>query len=330
MISSRTRALMCILLLAMGTLPVFAEETCFTASDMDPAVRSSLENTATRYFQFAAAGDYAGLRQNAIPALASNFGGVEAAVGDNRPNLQGASSTVRSVFQLDATGNSPIPRAEFYCGVFNSADRVGLVIPNLSPGRYALAILDVRGGKAPITLSMVLQQFGGAWKLGGFYARPTQIGGHDGNWYLTKAREYKSRGGNHNAWFYYLTAWELLNPVSFMSTPQLDKIVDEMQLVRPSDLPANGSTMDLVASGKTYRVTQMFATQVGDGLDVVVKYQVPSLADRGQAYQDNMALIKAVVARYPELRDAFAGVVARAVTPSGEDYGSLLAMKDVK
>jgi hypothetical protein len=43
-----------------------------------------------------------------------------------------------------------------------------------------------------------------------------------------------------------------------------------------------------------------------------------------------MELIKALVAKYPELRDAFAAVVARAVAPNGQDYGSMLAMKDVK
>jgi len=41
-------------------------------------------------------------------------------------------------------------------------------------------------------------------------------------------------------------------------------------------------------------------------------------------------VIKALVAKYPELRDAFAGVVARAVDPSGRDYGTLLPMKDIK
>jgi len=30
------------------------------------------------------------------------------------------------------------------------------------------------------------------------------------------------------------------------------------------------------------------------------------------------------------LRDAFDGVVTRAVEPSGRDYGSMLAMKDIK
>jgi hypothetical protein len=40
--------------------------------------------------------------------------------------------------------------------------------------------------------------------------------------------------------------------------------------------------------------------------------------------------MKALVAKYPEFRDAFAGIVARAVEPSGRDYGSMLAMKDIK
>jgi len=37
-----------------------------------------------------------------------------------------------------------------------------------------------------------------------------------------------------------------------------------------------------------------------------------------------------VATKYPEVRDAFAAVVARAVDPQGRDYGTLLAMKDIK
>jgi len=40
--------------------------------------------------------------------------------------------------------------------------------------------------------------------------------------------------------------------------------------------------------------------------------------------------MKSLVAKYPELRDAFTGVVARAVDPNGRDYGTLLAMKEIK
>jgi len=41
-------------------------------------------------------------------------------------------------------------------------------------------------------------------------------------------------------------------------------------------------------------------------------------------------LMKALVTKYPEFRDAFGGVVARAVDPSGQDYGAMLPMKDIK
>jgi hypothetical protein len=46
-------------------------------------------------------------------------------------------------------------------------------------------------------------------------------------------------------------------------------------------------------------------------------------------YQTNVLVIKTLVAKYPEFRDAFDGVVARAVDPSGKDYGTLIMMKDV-
>ena len=69
---------------------------------------------------------------------------------------------------------------------------------------------------------------------------------------------------------------------------------------------------------------------VGKDFDVVVRYQSADVSNTSQTFQDNMAVMKALVAKYPELRDAFDGVVVRAVEPSGRDYGSLLVMKDIK
>ena len=74
----------------------------------------------------------------------------------------------------------------------------------------------------------------------------------------------------------------------------------------------------------------MFPEVVGNDLDLIVKYQAADISNTNQAYQSNVAVIKALVTKYPEVRDAFAGVVARAVDPSGRDYGTLLAMKDIK
>ena len=69
---------------------------------------------------------------------------------------------------------------------------------------------------------------------------------------------------------------------------------------------------------------------MGNDLDVVVKYQSADVSNTARAFQENTAVIKALVAKFPEFREAFAGVVARAVEPSGRDYGTLLAMKDIK
>ena len=317
--------------LALLTESAMAQNSgvCTNPGDMDPATRTAVDNTALRIFQQSQSGDYAGLRANSIPAVSSSFAGIESAVGENQANLKGAQASVRSEYLLDATNTSGSGRTEFFCGVFNSPDRVGFGINNLPRGTYAIVILDVKGGKSPITLSTILQN-SGTWRLAGFYARPTQLAGHDGDWYVAQARAYKAKGQNHNAYFYYLEGWELLAPVGFMSTMKLDTVADELNAVRPSDLPAPTSPVALAANGKTYQLTQLFPTPVGDALDIVVKFRVPSIADQSAAYLDNVNVMKGLLAKYPELRDAFAGMVARAVEPGGNDYGTLLAMKDVK
>jgi 16S rRNA G527 N7-methylase RsmG len=65
-------------------------------------------------------------------------------------------------------------------------------------------------------------------------------------------------------------------------------------------------------------------------LDLVVKYQTADVSNTGQAFQDNMAVMKALVQKFPELREAFDGVVARAVESSGRDYGTMMPMKEIK
>jgi hypothetical protein len=118
--------------------------------------------------------------------------------------------------------------------------------------------------------------------------------------------------------------------VPFMSTQATDKLYDEMQNVNLPDLPTKSSPVDLTAGGKSYRLTGIFPQAVEQYLDLVVKYQTGSVADTRQTFQDNIAVIKGLVAKYPEYRDAFDGVVARGVDASGNDYGSLLPMKEIK
>jgi hypothetical protein len=323
-------------MVAVGTLAMAAGafgQSCLTSEEIDAPTKTALENAGRQYFDWTAKGDTATVRQNAIPSLAADFGGVEAAVRDNQANFSGAQSKLRPLFLLQADGKETIARAEFLCGVFGKGGQTGssavFVIPNLPPGDYAVVIMDV-AAKTPTTLSLVLQKVATDWKLGGYYARPSEVGGHDGAWFRDRARQFKSKGQSHNAWMYYLKARELMVPVPFMSTLETDKLYDESQTVQVPDAPSAENPVDVLAGGKTYRFTSIFPVGIDNDIDLVAKYQCPSVANTAQTYQDNLAAIKALVAKYPEYRDGFTAIIARAVEPSGKDYGTMVAVKDIK
>ena len=319
-------AVVCMLLLGSARA-----QTCFNSDEIDVPVRSALESAANKYFGMITQGDVASLRQNAIPSLASSFTAIESVVNDNKANLAGATATAREPYLLKLDGTAPSARAEFLCGVFGShgqtSDSAVFVLNNLAPGTYGFLSLDVKGAKVPYVVSFVLQQEATNWKLGGLFVKQTQIKGHDGNWFLEKARAYKAQNKNHNAWFYFIEAHYLLTPVEFMSTQSTDKLYDEAQTVKPSDLPPS----DLAgANSKTYKLTAMYPLVVGADLDLIVKFQSADVSNTSAAFQDNMAVIKAIVTKYPEFRDAFDGIVARATETSGRDYGTMLPMTEIK
>jgi len=304
------------------------DTACSTREEMGAALRSSIENTAQHLTSVAVQGDVFNLRQTSTASLANDFGSIEAILGEHKANLAGASASIRNAFLLDAKGTQPLERAKFLCGIINSPDYTEFNITNLPPGRYAIVIEDLTSPKMPFLLTQILKDEGG-WKLAGFYLKAGMLAGHDAQWFLQKARDFKARGQTHNAWFYYLAAWNMTSPVSFMSTRPGDKFLDEMAQVRPEDLPFNGP-VDLPAAGKIFKVTYVDLVPLGNDLYLLVKYQSSDVSNTQQAYSDNLNVIKAVTTKYPEYREAFTGVVARATEPSGRDYGSMLAMKDVK
>ena len=309
-------------------------ESCLTSSDMDAATRTSLTSSGVRYFEMIARGDAASLRQNAIPSLAGDFSGVEGTVKENQSALTGSKASARPPFLLEAQGTAPIPRAEFFCGVFGARgqtkDSAAFSINGLAPGKYGVVILDAPSAKGAYTVSLILQQTGSDWKIGGLYIKAGQTGGHDSTWFIARAHDYQSKGQAHNAWLYYLVARSLVSPLPFMSTAATDKLYDESQKLQPADFPADGKTADLSAGTTTYKLTALFPEVVGNDLDLIVRYQAADVSNTNKTYQSNVAVMKALLIKYPELRDAFAAIVARAVDPSGRDYGTMLAMKDIK
>src|SRR5215472_9571411 len=311
-----------------------AAQTCQTANDMDATLRTAISNAAQRYFDMTAKGDLASLRQNAIPSLASDFGGVENTIKERQQDLTGAQPNLKSLYLLNAEDSTSNQHAEFWCGVFNrngqTANSAAFVFDGLPPGKYAVILMDANSPKGRTMFSQILQQTGNDWKLGGLYIKPAQFAGHDSQWFLTQARQYKAKGQMHNAWFYYLEARNLASPLPFMSTLASDTLYDECQSVKPTDLPAQGKPAALASPNTTYKLTAVFPEVVSNDLDLIVRYDSANVSNTNVAYQENVNVMKALVARFPEVRDTFAAVVARAVDTSGRDYGTLLAMKDIK
>lgn len=320
-------------LAVVSSSPALAQ-TCQTATDLDEATRTAISTAGQRFFEMAAKGDSASMKLNSTPSLSGNFAGIENAVKDNHDALAGAKATLHSLFELEVEGSGPLAHGEFYCGVFGAngqtANSAAFYLDNLQPGQYGVVIFDVAGAKDQHTFSVILQKVGSDWKLGGLYIKPFTSGGHDSDWFAARAREYKTKGQTHNAWLYFLQARSLKSALAFMSTQATDKLDAEFRSLQPTDLPSNGKTADLTAGTATYKLTAIFPATVGDNLELVVRYQTADVSNTGVTYQNNFAVAKGLMAKFPELRDAFAGLEVRAVEPSGRDYGSLVATKDIK
>lgn len=327
------RRILNVIVLLLSITALASAESCLTTGDLDAGTKSAIESAARQFYNYTAAGDVSSLRMNAIPSLQGSFAGIERSALATRDAVAGSQPNIYSTYVLDATGGpATVDSAMFLCGVYNSADRIQFSIPNLPAGKYALVIMEANGAKGPYWLSVILQQMGSGWKLAGFYPKPRRVGANGPGYYLTHARDYRAKGELHNAYFYYVTARDLALPVSFMMTRPVERLDSEAQPIVPRDLPGD-SPMTLAApSGKSYQITQVFPVQVGDGMNLVLKYKaLGDVNDTRISYANNMELIKAFAQRYPEYRTAFAGYVARAVDPStGADYGTVLNMSDVK
>jgi hypothetical protein len=311
-------------------VPAYAQE-CYSGSEIDAVTDKAVQTAAQQLLNVSAQGDIASLKANALPEVVANFSGIEQAVVSHKLQFAQDTPSETRIFILDATNSKTTwPRADFYCGIYNSPGRVGISLPNLPPGRYALTITSLTGNE-PLTLTMVLRETGqNAWRLGGYYVRQNVLGGHDTQWFLSKAREYKNKGQGLNAWFCYLTAWDLSAPADFISTPMLDKINDEMQAARPANLPNTSSPLELSAGGKTWKIIDFSALPMNGALYFRAQYDSVNAANSVLASQDNAALMKLLLTKYPELREAFGGIIARATDSAGHDFTTLTPMKDLK
>ena len=331
-LSDGRRALWFLILAFAGAqFPLAHAASCTTQSQMSAAQRNTLAGTARTALADVQSGNVQALRDITLPSVAADFSGMMNSVQHLEPLLRAASITVDEMYVLDSSSDqSGAQRADFYCGsplvVFN--------IPNLPPGLYALAILHATGVPQPQQVSLILSgTHDGRWLLAGMFNKPMTSAGHDGLWYWEFARNYAQGKMDWDAWLYYHIAADLLDPLDFLSSPNLDKLQHEASLIRPGDLPGS-RPMTLNAQSATFSVTAIDTTTTFGGLDLDVHYtpdtaQAAELSDPPSARKQVTAVMSALLRVHPELQWAFHGIWVHAEQGASSPFALELPMDQI-
>lgn len=283
--------------------------TCKTQAQMSPEQRVALASTSRILMGEVQNGDLQALKQNTLPAVAADFSGIAATVDSLKPFVGKATITVENLYLLDSSAEPLAPRTDFFCG----SPVVVMNLTDLPPGIYAVAIIHATGVPQPQQMALILAQSADhRWLLGGFSYKPMLEAGHDGLWYWIAARKYAQRNMNLDAWFYLKTAANFLSPVDYLSSPNLDKLQHEEELVKPNNLPGS-RPITLSEQGALYQITSIDTTDALGAFDLEVQYtpnaqQAAELRDPVSARKQVTQVMVALLDLHPELHEAFHGI----------------------
>lgn len=304
------------LLALAGALAIAPAEgaPCTLQAQMKPAQRQEYGQVAKNLVSEVQSGDITDLRNDTLASVAANFSGIARSAEMLKPLIAQATVTVNDLmaFQMEA-GEGQDGGAQFFCNPPGSDLMVVLNFPSLPVGNYVLAILHATGVPKPQQISIILaQNQQGQWKLAGFFSRPLMLNGQDGVWYWRHAREYAQQHQDWAAWYYYQIARALVTPVNFISSPNLDKLHNEAEKVRPQDLPGQ-QPITFNANGEPFQITRIGTSTELGGLDMVIHYtpdsaEAAALRNPTEARQQVLTLMTGFLGAHPGLRTAFHGL----------------------
>jgi hypothetical protein len=275
----------------------------------------------------------AAVRTDTVAQVAAQFDPLANTILQVSPKIQKAALTVDALYNLNAQDlGAGTEQAQFFCSVSGTSRVITVTIPQLPAGNYVVAILHATGVEQPQQISLILQNDpagSSSWKLAGLFIRPLSTDGHDGVWYWTQARAFAAKKQDWDAYFYYQQAAFLLNPVDFLSSPNLQKLQKETEAVRPADLPGS-NPMAVNAGGESLEVTGLRTESFQGGLDLVVDYKAKGVTDPVATRTQIVALMKAMLDQHPELRTGFHGLWVYAYHSNGQPFAIELPMNQIQ
>jgi len=294
--------------------------SCTSQAAMAPEVRGTLASIGEQLSDAVLRQDTSALQSVLLPAMSGQWEGIHDAIENAAPLVKGGKVQLRNMYLLDASSLTAPSDTQFFCSNTNGSMTVTISMHALPPGKYALILSDANGSAFAGQMGFVLVwDTTGApgWKMGGFSARQGQFGGHDAVWYWTRARELARSNLPWAAWYTYETARYLELPVDFVTSPNMDKLVQEQAQIK------GGPTADTfpysVTSGdRTWKINEVRLDASLHEPDLGVSYESTGSTDTAVLRTEAIAVLGAFLKAQPGLRENFHGMWAYASTNGKE------------
>lgn len=288
--------------------------TCTTQAEMTAEARNGLATAGAQLAEAVIEQDDSTLRAALLPAESEAWPGIQEAVDDAAPLLKGGKVQLRNLYLLDASALTAPADTEFFCSNASGSLTVTITMRALPPGKYAVVLADAAGATLGGQMGLVLGWNNGAdagWRLAGLTVRPGILDGHDGVWYWAQARQLAGNEQPWSAWFYYQFAHDLLIPVDFLSSPNLEKLLNEQSAI--AEAPQKAFPYMVPDGDRTWKIDSIHVDGSLGHDDLGVVYESTGVTAPGAQRTEATAVLSALLKARPELRKNFHGLWAYAV-----------------
>jgi len=289
--------------------------SCTSQAELLPTDRNALAAVGARLSDAVLQQNFDALKTALLPAESGAWDGIHDAVESAAPLVKGGQAQLRNLYLLDAASQKATEDTQFFCSDATGTLTVTITMPALPPGRYAVVIADAAGaplgGQMGIILAWDAAGSPQGWKLGGLTVRQGVLGGHDGVWWWSHAREVAKADLPWSAWFCYDAARSLLVPVDFLSSPNLERLDSEQALIRNS--PQEAFPLTLPDGDRNWKIDSVRLDLSLHQADLGVTYESTGVTDQAAQHTEATAVMSALLKVHPGIRDNFHGLWAYAM-----------------
>jgi hypothetical protein len=298
--------------------------TCYADNEIDPAIRHAIESDARRFVTaLLGASPGSAYSQMSLAGQASiSARQMEAAASQLKAERETSAPTVTRTLFINSLFGAPT-------GFKTACDIAGSGGPELlsisSAPKEAHVLLTEGLENAARIFDVWLIQVDGQWRVNGFSANLSALGGRDGDAWWKLAKEQRARGHAFNAAFLYKAAEQTLYRGAFYQRGDWAAFSRDLESFKtPPELNGQGPH-SWSLKGHSYSVTQTKMVSLDGGKALLSIYQ-PSPNWKGEADADrrNRDTIDAFLATHPEWTEAFDAIVVRSAIPgTGQSFGSV-------